>query len=236
MAWRPFAVSQFGTRMQTFDDVVRARRSVRGFRPDRPVAPTLLHEALAVAQLSPSNCNVQPWRVYLASGGACERLRTALLAAIDRGDEPMPEDPIDAFPGDYRHRQIDCARTLYAAMGIARADASGRARAMRRNYQLFDAPHVAIVGMNGSFGVGVALDIGIYVQTLMLALTARGVASCPQASLRNYPAVVRRTLEIPDDLRILCGISIGYEDTSVPANAAHPARVPLDASVVLRND
>jgi nitroreductase len=222
--------------MKTFDDVVRARRSVRGFLPNRPVSSTLLCDALAVAQLAPSNCNVQPWRVYVASGGACARLRAALTAAIDDGRPATPEDPIDTFPGVYRRLQIECAETLYGAMGIARGDAQGRARAMRRNFEMFDAPHVAIVCMQTSFGVGVALDIGIYVQTLMLALTARGVASCPQASLRNYPAAVRSVLEIPDDLRILCGISIGYEDPSVSANRAHPARAPLDANVVFRDD
>lgn len=221
--------------MTSVDDVIRARHSVRGFLRDRPVPAYLLREALALAQHAPSNCNVQPWRVYLASGAACDRLRGALTAAIDGGERPTPEDPIDTFPGDYHRLQIACAVTLYGAMGIARGDAPGRLRALRRNFELFDAPHVAIVGMHAGFGVGVALDIGIYVQTLMLALTARGVASCPQASLRNYPAIVRRELAIPDDLRILCGIAIGYEDPTVPANQAHPGREALAANVVLRD-
>jgi nitroreductase len=222
--------------MDTFDDVVRARRSVRGFLPDRPVPQAVLRDALAVARLAPSNCNVQPWRVYLASSNACARLRAALTAAVDAGEPPAPEDPIDTFVGDDRRRQIECARTLYGAMGVTRDDAAGRKRAMRRNYEFFDAPHVAIVCMNADFGIGVAVDIGVYVQTFMLALTARGIASCPQASLRNYPAVVRRSLQIPDTLRILCGVSIGYEDPAVAANRAHPPRESLDDLVVLRND
>jgi nitroreductase len=236
MALRAGDVAESGSPMDTFDDVVRARRSVRGFVRNRPVPQAVLLDALALARLAPSNCNVQPWRVYLASGNACERLRAALTAAVDAGEAPAPEDPIDTFVGDDRRRQIECARTLYGAMGIAREDAAGRARAMRRNYELFDAPHVAIVCMDAAFGVGVALDIGIYVQTLMLALTARGIASCPQASLRNYPAVVRRVLEIPNGLRILCGISIGYEDPAVAANRAQLPRESLEDSVVLRND
>ena len=51
----------------TFDEAVRARRSVRGYRPD-PVPESVLRECLELAQLTPSNCNVQPWRVYIASG------------------------------------------------------------------------------------------------------------------------------------------------------------------------
>jgi len=218
--------------MDALDDVILARRSVRGFVRDRPVPSAVLREALALAQHAPSNCNVQPWRVYLASGAACERLRTALTAAVDGGERPSPEDPIDIFPGDYRPLQVACAVTLYGAMGIERGDAAGRARAMRRNFELFDAPHAALVCMERSFGVGVALDVGMYVQTFMLALTARGVGTCPQASLRDYPRLVRNGLGIPDHLRILCGLAIGYEDRAVPANLARPGRAPLDANVV----
>jgi nitroreductase len=41
-----------------------ARRSIRAFRPD-PVAQRDVHEAIALAQSSPSACNRQPWRVHL---------------------------------------------------------------------------------------------------------------------------------------------------------------------------
>ncbi len=84
-------------------------------------------------------------------------------------------------------------------------------RAMLRNFEFFDAPHIAILCMHKSFGLRVALDVGAYLQTLLLAMWSRGIASCAQASLSSYPGIVRRELSIPDELRILCGISFGYE-------------------------
>ncbi|MGD9648614.1 MAG: nitroreductase family protein, partial [Pirellulales bacterium] len=92
---------------------------------------------------------------------------------------------------------------------------------------------VAIVCMEKRFGLGVALDVGMYEQTLMLALWARGVASCAQASLRMYPQVIRRALGISDELRIMCGISFGYEDPAVPANRTRQSREPLDHNVTV---
>ncbi len=213
------------------DQAIRERRSVRGFHPDRPVPPETLREALELAQRAPSNCNVQPWRVFLASGGARDRLRMRLCAALDGGDFGDPEDPIDSFPGDYRRLQVACAVEMYGAMGIARDDHMGRIRALRRNFELFDAPHVAVICMEKHFGLGVALDVGMYVQTLTLALWARGVASCPQAALRQYPSIVRETLGISDDLRILCGLSFGYEDPAVPANDTRQDRDPISSNV-----
>lgn len=222
--------------MFDLDQTIRQRRSVRGFYPDRPVPTEVLREALEIAQWAPSNCNVQPWRVFIASGAARDRLRAALVTAIQGGETPSAEDPVDEFPGDYRRLQVACAVAMYNEMGIARGDHAGRLAALARNFELFDAPHVAIVCMESQFGLGVALDVGMYVQSLMLALWARGVGSCAQASLRLYPKIIRRELEIPENLRILCGISFGYEDPSVPANRTRQLREPIETNVVFRSE
>lgn len=222
--------------MHDLDQTIRNRRSVRGFFADRPVPREVLREALELAQWAPSNCNVQPWRVFIASGAARNRLRDALQSAVNSGQAPTADDPVDEFKDDYRRLQVECAVAMYREMGIERGDAAGRFRAMLRNFELFDAPHLGIICMEREFGVGVALDVGMYVQTLMLALWARGVASCAQASLRLYPEIVRRELGIPENLRILCGLSFGYEDPAVPANRTRQTRQPVEANVVFRDE
>ena len=120
---------------------------------------------------------------------------------------------------------------MYREMGIGRDDRQGRLDALLRNFVFFDAPHVAIVTMEDHFGVGVALDVGMWVQTFMLALWARGVGSCAQASLRQYPHILRRELGISATLRILCGVSFGYEDERVPANRTRQTREPVARNV-----
>jgi len=217
--------------MQDFDQIIRDRRSVRGFHADRRVPRDALCEVLELAQRAPSNCNVQPWRVFIATGPARDRLRGALCDSVARGELPKAEDAIDTFAGDYRRLQVACAVAMYHEMGIAREDYEGRMGATLRNFELFDAPHVGIVCMDHRFGPRVAVDVGAYVQTLLLALWSRGVASCAQASLTMYPDVIRRELAIPDELRILCGISFGYEDPAVPANRTRQAREPIEANV-----
>ena len=221
--------------MYDLDETIRERRSVRGFLP-RPVARAVLEEVFGLAQHAPSNCNVQPWRVYVASGSALERLRGALVEAVTTGDSPVMVTPIDEFRGGYRERQVACAVELYSKMGIARDDRVGRLKASLRNFQFFDAPHVAYICMAKSFGIGVALDVGMYVQTLMLAMQSRGVGSCAQAALRSYPELVSEHLGIPDDEQILCGLSFGYEDASVPANQTRQPRDPISSNVVFRDD
>lgn len=215
----------------SLDKLVNARRSVRGFIPDRPVPQEIIEQVLQLAQQSPSNCNVQPWRVWVLSGAARDAFSAAMCARLDAGDWGNPEDPIDTFPDDYRRLQIECGVEMYGKMGIARGDQEGRFRAHRRNYELFDAPHVAVVAMEKHFGLGVALDVGTWLQTFMLGLVEHGVSSCPQAALRHYPDVVREHTGMPDSLRILCGVSFGYEDAAVPANDVRQRREPLEHNV-----
>ncbi len=219
--------------MQDLDQIIVARRSVRGYRPE-PVPDRILHEVLALAQRAPSNCNVQPWRVYIASGPVLTNLRAALVAAATAGHAEAMSSSIDTFFGPYREKQVACAVELYAKMGVARDDRVGRQKAMLRNFEFFDAPHVAYVCMAKSFGIGVALDVGMYVQTLMLAMQSRGIGSCAQAALRAFPEVAAAHLGIPDDEQILCGLSFGYEDPEVPANQARQPRDPVESNVVFR--
>lgn len=214
----------------SIDALLTGRRTVRGFLPE-PVPAPVIREVFALAQHAPSNCNAQPWRAAVASGAARDRLRDRLCAAFDAGDFGDPEDPIDDFPGDYRRLQVACAVELYGHMGVARRDAIGRMKALRRNFELFDAPHVAVICMADHFGVGVALDVGTYLQSLLLAFWDRGVACCPQAAMRQYPAIVRETLGIDPGMRILCGLSFGYEDPEVPANRTRQPREPLEHNV-----
>ncbi len=217
-------------------DSLYGRHSARGYL-DKEVPPEILNRIFEVAQMSPSNCNVQPWKVYVASGALKDRLREQMVANTVNGVEPNPDYPYrGTFEGEYRKRQVDCAVALYNNMGIERGDKEGRMRAIIRNFEFFDAPYIAFLGMNPSFGATVALDVGMYAQSLMLAMVAFGLQSCPMGTMRNYPDMVREAFDIQDETKILFGLSFGYEDTSVPANLTRTTRDPISASVQFRSE
>ena len=210
------------------DDAIRHRRSVRGFLSDE-VPEATLREVFELAQWSPSNCNVQPWTPHVVSGDALKRLRGALVAAGMRDEPIKPDWPADGkFTGIYRERQVDAAQNLYGAMGVERRDVVGRKMAYIRNHAFFDAPHAVLIFMPEPFDAREAADIGMYAQTLMLALVARGIASCAQGALGLFPEIVREHLGIPANCKLLFGISFGYEDRSIKANAARVGRAHID--------
>ena len=103
----------------------------------------------------------------------------------------------------------------------------------RRNFEFFHAPVAGIICMHRDLGLADAVGVGMYLQTLLLALTERGVDTCVQVSTTLYPDIVREHLGIPDELEILCGLCIGYADPDFPANRLSIPRNGIDRNVVL---
>lgn len=212
-------------------EAVRARRSVRKFLPDKPVRREFVEEALALAMRAPSNSNVQPWRVYFASGPRRERLVAALSAEV-RARRPQSM----GIPASFNHLRSELGALVYGSMGIVREDTDGRWQAQLRNWEFFGAPLGGVVCMHRDLGPADSVGVGMFLQTFLLGLTERGVSSCVQVSIALCPGVVRDVLEIPDEMTVLCGMSIGYPDPSFPANSLDVPRNPIEANVVFRDD
>lgn len=213
-------------------DAISARRSIRGFKPD-PVAPELLEKIFTTASLAPSNCNTQPWHIVVVSGQARIDLQTAIFAEMSAGKAPSPAFPPgdQGLTGAYKDRQYQCAFGYYGTMGIERHEKDKRFALMMKNWEFFGAPHVAFISMPTSMGPVNAIDVGIYLQTLMLVLVEHGLASCPQGALAFYPDEVKKIANIPEGNGIICGLSFGYEEVGAQINKVIMDRAPLADTV-----
>ncbi len=210
-------------------EAVRARRTIRGFKPD-PVPEAVIREVLEVARHAPSNSNTQPWHIAVVSGEARQRLEAEILAEIEAGTTPYPTWPSGGvgLKGAYKERQYACAWSYYGTMGIDREDKAGRQALLMKNWQFFGAPHAAFLSMPETMHRANAVDLGIFLQTFMLLLVERGLASCPQGALAAYPGPVRRIASIPDGNAIMCGLSFGYADDAARINEVRMDREPLE--------
>ena len=210
-----------------FERIVAARWSCRAFLPD-PVARGTIEKILRVAQKTASWNNAQPWEVVVTSGRATDSFRALMTEKQVSG---APRDPDLAFPREYRDtylaRRRACGFQLYDAVGVQRGDKQGYARQTLRNYELFDAPHAAIVTTDEALGVYGAVDCGAYVFSFMLAAQALGVASIAQAALSVYSSAIREHFAIPDTRQVVCGISFGWPDLDHPVNRYRTPRVDI---------
>lgn len=193
----------------------------------QPVPRYLVEESLELAMCAPSNSNVQPWQIVFAAGAARDRLVVALLEQA-RAQPPV----VPQLPPAFAHLRRELGAQVYGAMGIARDDADGRREAVLRNWEFFRAPLGGVVFMHQDLDHVDSMGVGMFVQTLLLALTARGLSTCVQVSIAGYPEIVRRELGISPDMRILCGLAVGYHDPDFPGNAIRVRRDPVDAHAV----
>lgn len=205
-------------------ELLDQRYSCRAFQA-RPVPQQTIEKILTLAQRTASWCNSQPWQLVITSGEATERFRKAIYAhAAEEGGE-APDFP---FPREYRgvylERRRESGFQLYEAVGIGRKDMAARTRQAMENYNLFGAPHVAIVSTDEALGVYGAVDCGGFVGTFMLAAQAYGVASIAQAALARQAPFIRQYFKLPDDRRIVCGISFGYADAQQAINQYRTSR------------
>lgn len=213
-----------------FAEIVENRRSVRGFL-DKPVPQPLLEKVFKLAQRAPSNCNTQPWITAVLSDTAKDAAANCLAEAMMTGAMSMDFDYQGKYAGVYRDRQYDAAMQLYGAMGIDRADKERRNEVFFDNFKFFGAPHVAFLFLPEPFGIREAADLGMYAQTLMLGLTAHGLASCPQTALSFNANGIREIAGLDDSNKLMFGISFGYEDKDHLANQCRVGRADLVDSV-----
>ena len=219
------------TEAQAVDRAITSRRAVRAFLPI-PVDPALLRHLLEVAAQAPSGTNMQPWRVRVIGPQARSRLEPALLAALDSPDLPAAEEyryyP-ESFREPYQSRRRKVGWDLYGLLGVQKGDVAGMKRQTAANLRFFDAPVALMVTIDRDLEIGSWLDLGMFVQSILIAAQGHGLNSCPQAIFARFHPVVRRELAIPDGEIIVCGIAIGHADPDAPANRLIPEREPVEA-------
>src|SRR5215469_8681715 len=178
-----------GATMFDLEQTIRERHSTRLFLPNKPVPRELVEEALALAVHAPSNSNIQPWHLVFASGPPRDRLVKALLEEAQRRPPNIPP-----LPESFKHFRSELGTQVYGAMGITREDKAGHTAAVLRNWEFFHAPLAGIVCMHKDLGPADAVSVGMFLETLLLALTERGLGSCGEVSIAGYPEIVRSQL------------------------------------------
>ncbi len=215
-----------------FQDVVRARRSVRAFRSD-PVPPEVIRDLLQTACLAPSGTNIQPWKVHVVTGEMRRRLEEEVLAHR----ETRPSDDTAEFARSskrkepYISRMRALGKDMYGRIGIPRGDEAASWRQWGRNYSFFDAPVGLIFTIDKELDSMSFLDIGMFMQTFMLAAKDRGLDTCAQGAWNLFWTATRRILSISEDEHIIAGMALGYAVADHPVNGVIAPREPLDQIV-----
>jgi nitroreductase len=200
-------------------DALQQRKSTRAFLA-QPVTTEQIVAILEIARHAPSGTNAQPWQVAVVSGKKKAELAAAMEGAF-RESGPGNMDyhyyPLE-WHEPFKKRRVTCGAQLYTALGIERRDKDRRLEQWAANYRAFDAPVVLFFFLDPTLQKGSFLDYGMFLQSVMLAAVEKGLATCAQAALGQYPELVKDFLGYSRDTILLCGMALGYEDKEAPVN------------------
>jgi len=203
-----------------FDEVIKGRRSTRGFK-SKPVSREVLEEVLELAVRSPSSMNTQPWHFHIVTGEVLDNIRRENTERNVSGIAPSREirSPL-GYEGVHRERQIEVAIQLFKEMGIERDDKEGRQDWVLRGFRQFDAPVAVIVTFDSILKDDdiSKFDCGAVVNGLVNAGWSKGLGAVINSQGIMQSPVVRQYAEIPDDEVIMICVAMGYPDDTFPAN------------------
>ena len=213
-------------------EALQKRKSVRAFL-DKQVEKDTIKTILENAKCAPSGVNMQPWTVCVVSGNKKKDIETKVIEAFESGNKAKMDYNYYPLQWDepYKSRRKETGLLMYQTLGIGREDKEKQIAQWKANYRAFDAPVVLYFFIDSALEKGSYLDYGMFLQSIMLAATDLGVGSCPQAALAEFPAIVKKELDIAEDKVLLCGIALGYEDTSAPINNYRTERILLEEFV-----
>jgi nitroreductase len=213
---------------QSFEALATNRNSVRKYTA-QPVPMEMIESILTVARSAPSGGNLQPGKFVVMSGEPLQAFSDTLCAAIEDGLEITEQYTYfpDPMPRPLLRRQAETAGALYKAAGIDRKDVRARDDLFLQNYRFFSAPIGIVVTIDQRLGSGCYMDMGMTLQTLLLAAQAAGLASCGIGALANYGPFIGEYLGLEDNEIVVCGIALGYEETGAAINQFRTKRSPL---------
>jgi nitroreductase len=212
-------------------EALAARISTRAYL-GTPVSEAQVRELLALASRAPSGGNLQPWQVHVVAGEARQRVIDAVKATQATQPFGEPELEYQIYPkpiiDPWRARRYACGEAVYAALDISREDKMARLVQVARNFEFFGAPVGLFVSIHKDMQPGQWSDLGMFIQSFLLAATEAGLGTCAQEAWSIYPKTVKAAAGIPDEFTLFCGIGLGHADPDAPVNTTRTERAGVD--------
>ncbi|EJF75042.1 nitroreductase [Bartonella alsatica] len=208
---------------------ILSRKSIRAFT-NQSVSQETIKEILKFAARAPSGTNLQPWQVIVLTGDVLQKLGEELSQLALSGVKGERE--YHYYPRQWREPYLSRRRKigmdLYNSLGIQKGEQEKILHQKARNFSFFGAPVGFLFTMDNDMEMGSWLDLGMFMQTIMLAARGFGLDTCPQAAFADYHKQIRTLLSVPSNQNIICGMALGYRDMNAPENNFETEREPIE--------
>lgn len=185
-------------------ELISARRSVRSFKPD-PVPQEAIRTVIEAGRWAPSSANSQPWDIIVVKDRATrERIQESVRRVVASIKQLRDFPFLRTFTGGYLLE----APVQLVVCGDPRFQYVSMMNGVDDQVELF-----ALWG-----------SVSMAIQNMLLAAHALGLGSAVFTNF--YPEEVKAILEVPDPLKVICSLPLGY---SAVGAKPPPERRSLDS-------
>jgi len=175
--------------------IIKSRRSFRSFKSDR-VSDDAINQIIEACRWAPSSANSQPWDIVVVKNSKTKELiQESVKKAITKIKELRDFPFLRTFTGDYMLEApvqlVICGDTRFQNVSMM-------------NKVDEDVKRFALWG-----------SVGMAIQNMLLMIHELGLGSLVFTDF--YPSEVKKILEIPDPLKVICILPVGYpNETKIP--------------------
>ena len=226
-----------------FKSVVLSRHSVRAFTT-QSVDEATIRELLEIAAQAPSGTNIQPWQVYVVQGEKRQQIIDAVQQVVEETQYNLAlkqqyQSIFQYYPKTwfepYLSRRRQNGWGLYKLLNIQKGEKEKMHRYQIRNFEFFGAPVGLFFTAHKDLHVSAKMAIAMYMQTLMLTAKAYGLDTCAQAAWNDYHSVVMPLLGADEDQELICGMALGYTDSTQVINDYRTPRLKVEEFTTFLN-
>jgi hypothetical protein len=132
-------------------------------------------------------------------------------------------------PAFIQERMATIRNERMLLLGLDPADPASGKVFMEWGSRLYGAPVMAILCMDKALSS--YFDLGSLAQTICLAAQAHGVDSIIASAFVSQPDILRKELEIPENLHMIVGVGLGYPNSEAIINTYRSSRQPIQEVV-----
>lgn len=206
-------------------DALFARHGCRSFKSE-PIDKNTIKTIIEAATRAASGGNSQPWEIFVAGGESLDKIKNLFLSNSQNSTQSNPD--VSKIPAAHQARMQELLGDMSAVAG----DSMKQLGEMMGNF--FNAPAVIYLCLDKDLAGLSYFDLGALSQGIMLKALEHGLSTMPAGCFTQYPEIVKKELDIPDNLLIVAGIAIGYEDTLHPINKFRSKRRSIDEVVTFK--
>jgi nitroreductase len=208
-----------------FIDIVKERKSIRAFRPER-IKRTQIISVLQNTICAPSAINLQPWEITIVMDEERERLSRRLLKIYREKRISCSPGNVKPMPSVFTARGVESFAAMKPYTDEMGIDFNAYINEGSCNF--YGAPTALIISIDNSFSKARLVDIGVFLGYFLISAHNAGFATCPIGLITAYEEDVKDILNIADSKDIVIGVALGYPDDNSPINIFKSPREDLE--------